>query len=162
MIVDFKKVFKLEKDGIRMKKSGALVLCLIFFELVSAVSFDIGDLEQYTNFLYISIGVVILLILIVLVLIFKKKNLKVKIKAGRVGEEIDITINPGKAGAGNKIQLFSGDLKIGELPLCPELVCYDSRTLKYKIPESWKPGKYKIHVQDLKKGWKDFEFDIQA
>ena len=143
-----------------MKKWGLLSV-LGTIKLVSAEVFSFSDISKYSTLAYLIGGIAVVLILILLLVIFKRKNLKVRIKSGKIGDEIDITINPGKEGVSNKIMLLSGDTKIGELPICSEQVCYGPKILRYQIPESWKHGKYKLQVHDMKKGWQDFEFEVK-
>ena len=145
-------------------KRGVLGLLLMFLPLASAEVYSASDIGKYALLFYLSLGFVLIFLILIAIFMLKimRKKLSVKFGIGKIGQEFDIEISPGKAGLGNIIQLFEENgVKIGEFPICQEQLLTEKKVLRYKIPQSWKPGEYKLKVYDSKEGWKYFWFEVK-
>ncbi len=69
------------------------------------------------------------------------------------GENLRMSVNPGKEGTTNKIEFFTNGVKVGETPsFCEEQRCMGRVAIVYEIPEQWEPGLYVAHVFDYTSG----------
>ena len=69
------------------------------------------------------------------------------------GENLRMSIHPGKEGTTNKVEFFTNGMKVGETPnFCDEQRCMGSVAIVYEIPMQWEPGLYVAHVFDYTSG----------
>ncbi len=146
------------------RRLGLITALLIFLPFASAEVYSASDIGKYTLLFWLSLGFVLIFLIFIAIFLIKimRKKLSVKFGVGKIGQEFDIEIFPRRSGVGNKIKLFEENgVKIGELPICQKQCLTEKKVLRYKIPSSWKPGKYRLEIYDLKEGWKDFWFEVK-